>query len=205
MSNYDDEMNEFRKEASEMVNLKQILDDWFGGVITFGGHPPGGQCCALELASVARGRRWSSNPEYVGIPEIHKLNDAFWSSNEARTIALLPVLEDLWDWPSWTQSEKYSWVSRVGNRTIREILPIALREAKLILAVERCEAGWPSGDDFPPLGNLTLAVRYAVKGRDKLDLNYIGDAIRFASSECHDADELLNLACRIWQEEASRR
>jgi hypothetical protein len=133
--------------------LVRVVNDRFGGVLSHGSHDPDGLACINEAANVARGNDWGDLPDKAGLPDSRSLNDGPWSSNRARTDAMLPLGVALWDWSDWTPKRRTAWAQRVSERTIREILPIALRAAGLTAEAERCEregAGWAAGAAVPP-------------------------------------------------------
>jgi hypothetical protein len=117
----------------------ETLSSRFGGVLRHGKHAEDGEACALEAASVARGRRWSDKPGLAGLPDLRPLNDARWPDDATRTEHMLPVVLALWDWAEWKPARRKAWAKRVAERTIREVLPIALRAAGLDAEAERCE------------------------------------------------------------------
>jgi hypothetical protein len=119
--------------------LETLLRERFGGIISHGKHPPDGAACALELVSQAKGLPWTDDPRTVGYPDLRSLNDAGWVSDAARTTALLPVLIALSGWPDWSKSRRITCARIVALRTIREVLPIALRAIGLDGAARRCE------------------------------------------------------------------
>ena len=112
--------------------LQHELDTRDDGVLKHGKHLPGHDFCALEFESQVRGRKWSDSP--ITLPDIRPLNDARWSSAQARTTALLPVMVALWDWTMWSRERQIAWASRVAIRTVQEIvstlpgLPSSVRE-----------------------------------------------------------------------------
>lgn len=156
------------------TELETILRDRFGGIISYGTHTANGRACALELASQAQGIAWTDDPERVGYPDLRPLNDARWSSDAARTAALLPVLVALADWRVWPDARRVEWMRAVALRTIREVLSIAARAISLGRAARRCETAGT-------LGAVRAAARAAA-----------GDA----------GDAILILATRIWVEAA---
>ena len=130
--------------------LKSLLKKRAGGVLKSGKHSaPNGKCevCVRELRCLALGLPWSDHPDGESASPTDKacqrLNDANWSSDAARTEACLPLalLSE--------ETAANGWVDRYIDRTIREIVPIALRAAakrvpkhagKLETAAKRCEA-----------------------------------------------------------------
>jgi hypothetical protein len=49
------------------------------------------------------------------LPDLQPLNDGPWSSDQARTEALLPVLSALWDWQAWPVDLAFLTVSRADD------------------------------------------------------------------------------------------
>lgn len=104
--------------------LRRVLRVYDDDVLTNGGHQPEDcQYCALECVSVAREtkgdkgnfkrknlRRFTDHPESVGMPDIRDLNDATWSSDKARTEAMLPMMAALSDWGRWSKERQRLWV-----------------------------------------------------------------------------------------------
>lgn len=123
-------------QALKLETLREILAT-FGGVLRRGAHEPGScAVCAEELRSVATGEEWTDHPagcEIVG-EFVRTLNDGVWSSDEARTEHCLPLalLDDASAAPEWRD--------RFALRTIREVLPIALRTIGLDNHAAACES-----------------------------------------------------------------
>jgi hypothetical protein len=134
---------EQRSSTDDSVDLAQrIIDRYGGGVLSKGSHRPPSdeppcQLCAREAAYLCGiadpvtldlppdwRDKWTDNPE--GSPTdaaCRVLNDALWSSDEARTEACLPLVS------LREASAAPGWVGRYIERTIREVLPLALRAA----------------------------------------------------------------------------
>src|SRR6267142_5151809 len=115
------------------AELQQLLDKMDDGILRSGSHKAGGrEFCALEFESQVRQRTWSDAP--ITLPDLRPINDACWSSNEARTAALLPVMSALWDWSIWPEKKRRKWAETVTIRTVQEIisnlpgLPEAIRK-----------------------------------------------------------------------------
>jgi len=156
--------------------LRAILDERFNGVLYSGTHRPDGKCCLLEFASQAKGIRWTDSPVETGYPDLRPLNDAPWSSDEVRTEAMLPLLVSLAWWADADEARRKRFTDAVAFRTIREVLPIALRAAGLELPAVRCESA--------------------------KDLAEAADAA--AAAYAAAADKVLTLTCLIWHEEGLR-
>lgn len=114
-------------KAIAATDFPAFVAERFSGKLTDGAHSPDGAACLHEAINVARGRKWSDDPS--GMPDLRGLNDAPWSSDDARTTALLPVAVALWDFDKWPVDRKRAWAQRVASETIRRVLPIALRAA----------------------------------------------------------------------------
>ncbi len=112
------------------ATLREIVATRFGGKLKSGQHEEDGEACVLEACSVARGVKWTDNPQTVGLPDLRGINDSrHWPSEEARAEFLIPVAEALWDWALWSRERKAAVLARVAERSIREVLPIALEAA----------------------------------------------------------------------------
>ncbi len=100
--------------------LQRLLSEHDDGILRHGAHEEGREFCALEFESRVRGRAWSDAP--ITLPDLRPLNDARWSSDEARTAALLPVMAALWEWTSWSAERRQAWVGRVVIATVNKII-----------------------------------------------------------------------------------
>ena len=106
--------------------LRNVLATYGKGVLSSGGHGPDeGLYCALECVSLARhnGRKnFTDSRELLGMPDIRPLNDAMWSSDQARTEALLPLIAALSDWSQWSTTRQHKWATIVAVETVRQII-----------------------------------------------------------------------------------
>ncbi len=100
--------------------LQRLLSEHDDGILRHGAHEEGREFCALEFESRVRGRAWSDAP--ITLPDLRPLNDARWSSDTARTAALLPVMAALWDWTSWSTERRQAWAERVVIATVNQII-----------------------------------------------------------------------------------
>lgn len=113
----------------------------FGGVIQAGEHDDHeGAACALEAASVARGRGLSDRPGDAGLPTLWPISDGLciWPDDQTRTQHVVPLVKALWGWPQWSKRRRAAWKRRVIQRTIQEILPCALHPIGLETEADRC-------------------------------------------------------------------
>ena len=83
-----------------------ILQSRFGGLIRHGSHEPDGNACLLEVATIARARTWSDDPDHAGLPDL-----------------LAPAARALWAWPEWSEAQRKALTDRVTLRLICEVLP----------------------------------------------------------------------------------
>ena len=91
------------------------------GVLKHGSHKPiDREFCALEFVSVMHGEKMHDKPTHI--PDLRRLNDAGWSSDKARTDAMLPVLAALWDWSSWGKDKQQAWAEHTAIETVRHII-----------------------------------------------------------------------------------
>lgn len=106
-----------------------FLADRFGGCLASGAHEPDGQACALEARSQYMGLPWTDDPTTLGQPDYRPINDAL--PDEERTEIMVPLQMALWDWSTWSKERQREWYERVLLRTIREVLPVPLRELEV--------------------------------------------------------------------------
>ncbi len=98
----------------------------FGGRLYEGAHDPNGKACLHEALNVYQGREWSDDT--TGTLDLRSLNDARWSSDEARTAAMLPLGSIVLTWPTWSPERRQAWAKAVAEGVIRRILPPTLRK-----------------------------------------------------------------------------
>jgi hypothetical protein len=109
--------------------LDSLITDRFHGHLKAGKHESNGECCALELLSVARDLSWTDEPKTVRCWDLRPLND-IEVPDDVRRQYLLPVIavyDGSLDWPEDRQRE------------------VAMRLA--ILTVNRLASGLPG---LPP-------------------------------------------------------
>ena len=109
----------------------QTVRERFGGRLARGTHEADSVACPLEAAHAAVGDPWSDRPDKW--PDIRPLADAPWSSDQARTEAMVPVLVAYWDWAAWTPARQQAVMAQVVIETVRQLiaqlpeLPAAVR------------------------------------------------------------------------------
>jgi hypothetical protein len=194
--------------------LTRTLETRFGGVLRTGSHDPDGQACALEAASVARGAKWSDEPEIAKLPDLRPINDARWESDAQRTEHLVPVILAFWNWPRWGEKRKRAIFARIVERTIREILPPMLRLQSLDAEADRCEtegsaAAAASAATSAATSTSAYASAYASASASADAASADADAASAsyasaASAASAASSAVLIQACRIWAEEAKR-
>ena len=111
-------------------DYRQVLAIYDKGVLSRGAHRfTDGAYCALECDALARyhedGKpfdqsKFSDAPG--NLPDIRLLNDGPWSSDEARTHAMLRLMAALSDWRVWPASRKRAFTDRVIIRTVNRII-----------------------------------------------------------------------------------
>ena len=127
----------------------------FGGRLARGTHEADSVACPLEAAHAAVGDPWSDRPDKW--PDIRPLADAPWSSDQARTEAMVPVLVAYWDWAAWTPARQQAVMAQVVIETVRQLiaqlpeLPEAVRD--------QCRAA----RTLPQAVRAAAAVRAAVR------------------------------------------
>lgn len=109
--------------------------------LTSGKHnSPERGMCILELCSLALGIEWTDSPDILGLPDIRRMNDAKWCDDETRTREMLRLGVAIWPWRTATDEQRFLFVSRLAELTIRRVLPPMLRNAGLNVEADRCES-----------------------------------------------------------------
>src|SRR5262245_37706993 len=94
-----------------------------GGVLKRGAHKPEqGECCILEARSICLGLEMTDSPAKTGMPDIRRLNDASWSSDQIRTEQMIRLTVALSDWATWPNERERAWVDRVVVETVKQII-----------------------------------------------------------------------------------
>ena len=189
-----------------MATLREVVDTRFGGVLSCGPHSEDSKACALEALSVAKGIPWTDAPMKLGVPDIRPMSDSSWSSDKARANGMIPVVEALMGWERWSVERRKAFVLRVAERTIREILPIALRRQGWEAAAIRCEQEGSQAaarDAARAAARATWAATWDATGDAAGDAGAArATAWAAAWAAAGDADKIPLLACRIWIETA---
>ena len=122
---------EQRQRLIEIINA---------GLVRGLGEARPGSLCVEAAICLAMGEPHSDRPSCVAVPDGDfgiRINDAPWSSPEARAEALLPLaLAQL----GTAGTDRGPWLRRVVEGTIRQILPIALRVAARVHPEEQHRA-----------------------------------------------------------------
>ena len=205
--------------------LQEFLNTHDAGVLLSGGHSPYlGKYCALEAVGQLRGIPWTDNPLDVGIPDMRCINDACWSSDAARTVAMLPMLAAVSRWATWTPEQKQQWVSCVVIQTVRQILSqtpslpksvctqcqqvATLEDAKVAVDAARALGVWAA---IAAAAAVRAAAEMGAAAETAATAAATAWAARAAAwaaeaaeAAMPNADTILTLACVIWQEEADK-
>ncbi len=197
--------------------LQALLHEHDDGVLRSGAHEAGREFCALEFEAIVRGRAvyyegldewqgWSDEP--VTLPDLRPLNDAPWSSDEARTAALLQVMVALWNWSEWSSARRTAWASRVAINTVREIvseLPSLSDEVRvqcraamtLPKAEAAAKAAWAAAEARAAGGAESAASEAAAEAAMAARAESAA-AEAAAEARAAGAESVLLIACRIW-------
>ena len=160
-----------------MHPFEQVLLERFEGVIESGEHDfQDGAACALEAASLARGRGFSDKPADAGLPTLWPISDGLgiWPDDKTRTKHVIPLVKSLWGWPQWSKGQQKTWKGRVVQRTIQEILPCIIRTIGLEAEAERCAL---DGNLEAALAARAAAKRVVEAARKTADSNRMLDAV----------------------------
>lgn len=159
---------EQRQRLTEIINA---------GLVSGLGAPRPGSLCVEAAICLAMGEPHSDRPSCVAAPDRDfaiRINDAMWSSTEARAKALLPLaLAQL----GTAGSDRGPWVRRLVEGTIRQIVPLTMRAAARVHPDERHRAAMEAA-----------ALRCEREGtRD-------GAAVVAANDAANDANDAANAA-----------
>jgi hypothetical protein len=101
--------------------LRSKLEELDDGVLYAGAHSPTSkQFCALEFVNKVEDDKYNDAP--TNMPDIRRINDARWSSNEIRTKHLLPVIVAYWGWKGWDETKKKAIINKVVIYTVNRII-----------------------------------------------------------------------------------
>ncbi len=203
-----------------LEQLQALLNEHDDGILRHGMHKEGREFCALEFESKVRGRQWSDAP--ITLPDLRPINDGPWSSDTARTTALLPVMAALWDWSEWSQSRRVAWASCVALMTVQQIvseLPglsddirTQCREAKDLTAAaagaaaaaraasaEEGAAAWAGGAaESAAEAAEEAAEAWAGGAAEAAATGAAGAAAAARAASAEEGDKILLIACAIW-------
>lgn len=113
------------------ADFPTFVAERFGGKLYSGKHEPNGKACLHEAINVYQGHDWSDDT--TGTLDLRALNDARWSSDEARTEAMVPLGLIVLAWPSWSPEKRLVWSEEVAKGVIQRILPPTLRAVAELL------------------------------------------------------------------------
>ena len=180
-------------------NRQKLIDIVGQGLVNGLGTPRPGDLCVEAAICLAMGEPHSDKPSCVAEPDRQfaiRINDAPWSSPEARAEALLPLaLAQL----GTAGTDRGPWVRRVVEGTIRQILPIALRVAARVhpeeqhcaaldAAAMRCEQeGTRTVADTAAAARATSATYDAAQVAHAAHAAYFADAAAAASADARHA------------------
>ncbi|MDR7574202.1 MAG: hypothetical protein QN194_14920 [Armatimonadota bacterium] len=185
------------------------------GVLSPGWHAEGeGAACVVEAAAAWRGLGWGDDPDRLRIPNIRPLNDAF-RDDRGRTETMSRLYALLEDWGWWSKSRRMRFARGVVSRTVREVLPAALRAAKLDSLASRLgrDVSLAEAANMIPAekDDVRLAVVSAMGAVDALKHRHYAGALddaafaaRYAALAAPDGDAVARLASEIWIAVATR-
>ena len=102
------------------ATFEEFVAERFGGKLYNGSHQPNGRACLHEALNVYQGKDWSDDTS--GTLDLRSLNDAPWSSDEARTEAMLPLGVIVLTLPNWSDERRRAWAKYVAKGVIQRIL-----------------------------------------------------------------------------------
>ena len=183
-----------------------ILRSRFGGYIRKGSHSEDGKGCLIEIANAAIGAAWSDDPTLW--PDFRSINDAF-SSDEARTRHLWPVLRAYWHWSEWSTERQRQIIERVVILTVQRI--IADLPGLPAEVAQRCreattrEAAWAAAWAAGPAGAAWAAAWAAERAAELAAWEAAWEAAwaswaAAGAARVAAADSVLERACALWIE-----
>ena len=168
-------------------SLREFVASLPGGVIRSGQHPAGTDCCILEAVAGCEGVEKTDDPFVLRRPDIRPLNDANWPTDAARTAQMLRLDKLLAAWPTWSVSQRVSFVTEVTLRTINARGVLSVDAASTIAASTIADAA----DDVHAIHAIHAARAAAcVAAR--------------AAAYCNWSDSVLIRAIDIWVEETDK-
>lgn len=186
---------------SEVVFNREKFDELIGRGLCYGTGNQNTQVCIEVAIAIACGEEPTDRPTCV-----HRwvrsfairLNDSNWSSPAARAKGLTALGIAQLGSASWTDDEARSWVRAIVVRSIREVLPIALRAAKLEEQAVACE----QATDLPSAHKAAKEARAAA--RAAYAYAYAAAAADAAAAAAAARDRVLTLAATIAAEECEK-
>ena len=174
----------------EFEQVEQLLQSRFGGRIRKGSHTEDGAGCLIEIANAAIGAAWSDDPTLW--PDFRSINDAF-SSDEARTRHLWPVLRAYWHWSEWSTERQRQIIERVIILTVQRI--IADLPGLPAEVAQRCREATTRAAALAAAGAAAGAAWAAERAAWAAER-----AAELAAARPAAADSVLEVACALWIE-----
>ncbi len=189
--------------------LYALLHEHDDGVLKHGGHEPGRDFCALEFDAKVRGREWSDDP--VTLPDLRRLNDARWSSDAARTAAIVPVMAALWDWSTWGPTRRHRWAAFVALETVKQIVaklpglpPETAERCRNVQTLQEAKdaayAAASAAYAASASASVSASDAYAASASDAYaaSASAASASAASASASASASETVLRRACRIW-------
>ena len=127
-----------------MIPTAEAIKEAAGsGLVRGMGAPSPGARCILSAVSWAAGEGHHDAPSCIAPHRqafLVRLNDASWSSAEARLEGMLPLAMACLGTAGESDSDRQAWVEHVAIQTVRQVLPLALRAVGQAAQAEACES-----------------------------------------------------------------
>ena len=206
-------------------SLRAVIDQ-HGGVLHAGTHfarygEPDCPLCIMEAHAaclVAQGLRETitDDPEELGRPDYRPLNDAAWSSSEARTQHMIRLHAAYDGWADWSCERRSTVIDRIVIETVRQIiaalpgLPDEVRDlcrlaSDRTTAYDAAASAWTTLANDDSCDDAWSAAGLAVRAADAAyDEHRISASAARAADAVDDAerDRILIRAVDIWIEAA---
>ncbi|MGI9306220.1 MAG: hypothetical protein ACR2P5_02840, partial [Gammaproteobacteria bacterium] len=99
----------------------QFVQEHFG-LLTAGAHASDGAACLLESYSQWLDVEWTDDPWTLGLWDLRPLNDAAWSSDDARTDAMIILLCAYARSSYWPVTKQLAVVQSLAIGTVKHLV-----------------------------------------------------------------------------------
>jgi hypothetical protein len=195
-------------------SLRSLLKRRFSGLLRSGSHSENGECCVLELASVAMGIPWTDSPEGTRTWDLRSLNDIA-IPGDVRALHLVPVLAKYAGSMDWPKERQIEVASKLAIGTVREIVSRLPRISEAVAAqcrnVTDLDSAYTAAASAASAAAsaaarsadaASAAARSADAAAAARSADAAADAARYAADAAADAaaasEEVFVRSCKVW-------